>query len=41
MLNGELEKTNSDIFRKIGEKIAQKRKKKKKESQGYFKKIKY
>ena len=39
MLNGELEKTNSDIFRKIGEKIAQKRKKKRRKVRGISKKL--
>ena len=39
MLNNELDKTNSDIFIKIGEKIAEKRKKKRRKVQGISKKL--
>ena len=41
MLDYELEKKNPEIFKKIGEKIALKRKKKKKKSPRNFKKIKH
>ena len=41
MLNDALDKKNSEIYKKIGEKIALKRKKKKKKSSRYFKKIKH
>ncbi|MAI28579.1 MAG: hypothetical protein CMP38_00045 [Rickettsiales bacterium] len=39
MLNDELEKINSQIFIEIGEKIAQKRKKKRRKVQGISKKL--
>ena len=39
MLNNELDQTHSDIFIKIGEKIAQKRKKKRRKVQGISKKL--
>ena len=39
MLNNELDKTNSEIFIKIGEKIAEKRKKKRRKVQGISKKL--
>ena len=39
MLNNELDKTHSEIFVKIGEKIAQKRKKKRRKVQGISKKL--
>ena len=39
MVNDELEKKNSEIFKKIGEKIALKRKKKRRKVQGISKKL--